>query len=80
MSAQARLRRLETLLLEQRLQGCLSVETLLDLLLCLHHEVALTPLRREKHVHDFLEWGKTRVRPLPVRDLKGGGGGVTMRH
>lgn len=58
MSAQARLKRLEELLLEQKLAGCLSVETLLDLLLCLHSEVSQSPLKREKHVQDFLDWGK----------------------
>eukprot|EP00064_Thunnus_orientalis_P026117 superscaffoldBa00015402_g26591 len=74
MSAQARLKRLEELLLEQKLVGSLSVETLLDLLLCLHSEVSQTPLKREKHVQDFLEWGKTRGLDLvlvlnPILDL-----------
>ncbi|KAM7396076.1 hypothetical protein PAMA_007377 [Pampus argenteus] len=68
MSAQARLKRLEQLLLEQKLTGCLSVETLLDLLLCLHSEVSQTPLKREKHVQDFLDW----VKPFTtaVRDMR----------
>uniref|UniRef100_A0A3Q3EIA7 Uncharacterized protein n=1 Tax=Labrus bergylta TaxID=56723 RepID=A0A3Q3EIA7_9LABR len=58
MSAQDRLKRLEELLLEQKEAGCLSVEALLDLLLCFCAEVSQTPLRRDKHVHDFLDWGK----------------------
>lgn len=59
MSAQVRLKRLEELLLEQKVAGCLSVEALLDLLLCLHTECSNSPLKREKHVADFLEWGKS---------------------
>ncbi|XP_065819996.1 serine/threonine-protein kinase MRCK beta isoform X2 [Labrus bergylta] len=58
MSAQDRLKRLEELLLEQKEAGCLSVEALLDLLLCFCAEVSQTPLRRDKHVHDFLDWVK----------------------
>ncbi|XP_034018471.1 serine/threonine-protein kinase MRCK beta isoform X1 [Thalassophryne amazonica] len=57
MSAQLRLKRLEELLLDQ-----LSVETLLDLLLCFSAECANSPLKREKHVNDFLQW----VSPLTV--------------
>lgn len=59
MSAQVRLKRLEELLLEQKEAGCLSVEALLDLLLCLYTECSHSPLKREKHVTDFLEWGKS---------------------
>lgn len=58
MSAQVRLKRLEELLLEQKEAGCLSVEALLDLLLCFTAECSQSPLKREKHVTDFLEWGK----------------------
>lgn len=61
MSAQERLKRLEELLLGQRAAGCLNVEALLDLLLCFYTECSQSPLKREKHVTDFLEWGKTRV-------------------
>ncbi|MEQ2157624.1 hypothetical protein GOODEAATRI_003602, partial [Goodea atripinnis] len=60
MSAQERLRRLEELLLEQREAGCLSVEALVDLLLCLYTECSNSPLKREKHITDFLNWGKNR--------------------
>ncbi|KAF1377091.1 hypothetical protein PFLUV_G00218330 [Perca fluviatilis] len=58
MSAQARLKRLEDLLVQQKGAGCLSVEALLDLLLCFYTEVSHSPLKREKHVSEFLEWGK----------------------
>ncbi|XP_070704875.1 serine/threonine-protein kinase MRCK beta [Pempheris klunzingeri] len=68
MSAQARLKRLEELLLEQKAAGSLSVEALLDLLLCFYMEVSQSPLKREKHVTDFLDW----VRPFTttVKDLR----------
>uniref|UniRef100_A0A8C9Z1W7 non-specific serine/threonine protein kinase n=1 Tax=Sander lucioperca TaxID=283035 RepID=A0A8C9Z1W7_SANLU len=68
MSAQARLQRLEQLLLQQKAAGCLSVEALLDLLLCFYTEVSHSPLRREKHVSDFLEW----VKPFTttVKDMR----------
>lgn len=62
MSAQVRLKRLEELLLEQKAAGCLSVEALLDLLLCFYTECSQSALRRERHVSDFLHWGKTRTR------------------
>ncbi|KAM4522872.1 serine/threonine-protein kinase MRCK beta isoform 3-T3 [Odontesthes bonariensis] len=77
MSAQERLRRLEELLLGQRAASCpsscpstltLSVEALLDLLLCLYSECCNCPLKREKHVSDFLEW----VKPFTttVKDMR----------
>ncbi|XP_039980447.1 serine/threonine-protein kinase MRCK beta isoform X2 [Xiphias gladius] len=68
MSAQVRLKRLEELLLEQKAAGCLSVETLLDLLLCLYTECSNSPLKREKHITDFLEW----VKPFTttVKDMR----------
>ncbi|XP_056261300.1 serine/threonine-protein kinase MRCK beta isoform X4 [Seriola aureovittata] len=68
MSAQVRLKRLEELLLEQKAAGCLSVETLLDLLLCLYTECSHSPLKREKHITDFLEW----VKPFTttVKDMR----------
>ncbi|XP_062267051.1 serine/threonine-protein kinase MRCK beta isoform X1 [Platichthys flesus] len=68
MSAQVRLKRLEELLLEQPGAGCVSVEALLDLLLCLSSECSSGPMKREKHITDFLEW----VRPFTttVKDLR----------
>ncbi|XP_029985011.1 serine/threonine-protein kinase MRCK beta isoform X3 [Sphaeramia orbicularis] len=68
MSAQVRLKQLEELLLEQKADGCLSMETLLDLLLCFYTEVSHSPLKREKHITDFLEW----VKPFTttVKDMR----------
>ncbi|XP_054474124.1 serine/threonine-protein kinase MRCK beta [Anoplopoma fimbria] len=68
MSAQARMKRLEELLLQQKEAGCLSVEALLDLLLCFYEEVSHCTLRREKHVSDFLDW----VKPFTttVKDMR----------
>ncbi|XP_054616913.1 serine/threonine-protein kinase MRCK beta isoform X2 [Dunckerocampus dactyliophorus] len=68
MSAQVRLKRLEESLLERKVAGCLSVETLLDLLICVHSECSNSPLKREKHVSDFLEW----VKPFTsaVKDMR----------
>lgn len=37
---------------------CLSVETMLDILVCLYDECNNSPLRREKNITEFLEWGK----------------------
>lgn len=60
MSAKVRLKKLEQLLLDghQKNEKSLSVETLLDILICLYNECSNSPLKREKHVTDFLEWGK----------------------
>ncbi|XP_059354883.1 serine/threonine-protein kinase MRCK beta-like isoform X4 [Carassius carassius] len=60
MSAKVRLKKLEQLLLDghQKNDRSLSVETLLDILLCLYNECSNSPLKREKHVTDFLEWVK----------------------
>ncbi|XP_029453856.1 serine/threonine-protein kinase MRCK beta [Rhinatrema bivittatum] len=60
MSAKVRLKKLEQLLLDgpQRSESSLSVETLLDILVCLYTECSNSPLRREKYVTEFLEWVK----------------------
>ncbi|XP_063804556.1 serine/threonine-protein kinase MRCK beta isoform X2 [Pseudophryne corroboree] len=60
MSAKVRLKRLEQLLLDgpQKNEGALSVETLLDVLLCLYTECSNSTLRRDKYVSEFLEWAK----------------------
>ncbi|KAM9339437.1 serine/threonine-protein kinase MRCK beta isoform 2-T2 [Symphorus nematophorus] len=67
MSAQDRVKSLDQLVLDQRGSG-LSVEALLDLLLCFYTEVSQTPLRRDKHVQDFLTW----VKPFTttVKDMR----------
>ncbi|KAA0708758.1 Serine/threonine-protein kinase MRCK beta [Triplophysa tibetana] len=59
MSAKVRLKKLEQLLLDghHKNEKSLSVETLLDILICLYNECSNSPLKREKHVTEFLEWG-----------------------
>ncbi|XP_077409706.1 serine/threonine-protein kinase MRCK beta isoform X6 [Vanacampus margaritifer] len=57
-AAPVRLKRLEEMLVERTVPGCLSVETLLDLLVCVTSECSNCPLKREKHVTDFLDWVK----------------------
>ncbi|CAH2328550.1 serine threonine- kinase MRCK beta isoform X1 [Pelobates cultripes] len=60
MSAKVRLKKLEQLLLDgpQRNEGAISVETLLDVLICLYTECSTSTLRRDKYVSEFLEWAK----------------------
>uniref|UniRef100_A0A4W4EMI6 non-specific serine/threonine protein kinase n=1 Tax=Electrophorus electricus TaxID=8005 RepID=A0A4W4EMI6_ELEEL len=60
MSGEVRLRRLEKLFLDGPCQSnqCLSVEALLDVLVCLYDECTNSPLRREKKILEFLEWAK----------------------
>ncbi|XP_032803693.1 serine/threonine-protein kinase MRCK alpha-like isoform X1 [Petromyzon marinus] len=69
MSAEVRLRKLEQLVLDgPRLHECaLSVESLLDVLVCMLDECNNSTLRREKNVAEFLEWAKpftTRVKEM----------------
>ncbi|XP_030623585.1 serine/threonine-protein kinase MRCK alpha isoform X1 [Chanos chanos] len=61
MSGEVRLKKLEKLFLDGPVQSngqCFSVETLLDILICLYDECNNSPLRREKNVAEFLEWAK----------------------
>ncbi|KAJ8274801.1 hypothetical protein COCON_G00094260 [Conger conger] len=61
MSGEVRLKKLEKLILDGPAQAngqCFSVETLLDVLICLYDECNSSPLRREKNVLEFLEWAK----------------------
>ncbi|KAG8443852.1 hypothetical protein GDO86_009153 [Hymenochirus boettgeri] len=61
MSAEVRLRQLERLFLDgpgRGAGGALSVESLLDSLLCLYDECCASPLRRDKHIHDYIHWAK----------------------
>ncbi|KAK7906721.1 hypothetical protein WMY93_015333 [Mugilogobius chulae] len=53
-SAEQRLQALSLLLSDPGAEA-VSVETLLDLLLCFCSECSQTPLKREKHVQDFLQ-------------------------
>lgn len=68
MSAEVRLKRLEKLLLDgpRRSGLAVSLETLLDIIVCLYDECANSPLRREKNISDFLEWGESRRRCLSL--------------
>ncbi|KAG2460433.1 MRCKB kinase, partial [Polypterus senegalus] len=58
MSAEERLQKLESLVLEgpSKDEASASVEALLDVLLCLYQECLLSALRREKNVIEFLDW------------------------
>ncbi|XP_072545452.1 serine/threonine-protein kinase MRCK alpha isoform X1 [Salminus brasiliensis] len=61
MSGEVRLKKLEKLVLDGPVQSsgqCFSVETLLDVLVCLFDECNNSPLRREKSIAEFLEWAK----------------------
>uniref|UniRef100_A0A452ILZ9 Serine/threonine-protein kinase MRCK alpha n=1 Tax=Gopherus agassizii TaxID=38772 RepID=A0A452ILZ9_9SAUR len=61
MSGEVRLRQLEQFILDgpTRTNGqCFSVETLLDILICLYDECNNSPLRREKNILEYLEWAK----------------------
>uniref|UniRef100_A0A3Q2ZQ88 non-specific serine/threonine protein kinase n=1 Tax=Kryptolebias marmoratus TaxID=37003 RepID=A0A3Q2ZQ88_KRYMA len=61
MSGEVRLKKLEKLVLDGPAQSngqCLSVETLLDILVCLYDECNNSPLRREKNILEFLDWAK----------------------
>ncbi|XP_078418547.1 serine/threonine-protein kinase MRCK beta isoform X1 [Cetorhinus maximus] len=60
MSAKVRLKKLEQLLLKgpQMNASSMSVETLLDILICLYNECSSSPIRREKYIAEFLEWAK----------------------
>ncbi|TNN38510.1 Serine/threonine-protein kinase MRCK alpha [Liparis tanakae] len=59
MSGEVRLKKLEKLILDGPAQSngqCVSVETLLDILVCLYDECNNSPIRREKNILEFLEW------------------------
>ncbi|XP_001368382.1 serine/threonine-protein kinase MRCK alpha isoform X17 [Monodelphis domestica] len=61
MSGEVRLRQLEQFILDGPVQTngqCFSVETLLDILICLYDECNNSPLRREKNIVEYLEWAK----------------------
>nr|XP_061806153.1 serine/threonine-protein kinase MRCK alpha-like isoform X2 [Nerophis lumbriciformis] len=61
MSGEVRLNELEEMILDGPSGSngqCFSVETLLDVLVCLYDECNNSPLRREKNIKEFLEWAK----------------------
>ncbi|KAM6427953.1 myotonin-protein kinase isoform 1-T1 [Liasis olivaceus] len=55
MAAEVRLKKLEELVLDRSVVG---LETLVDLLLCVHHELSTSPLAQEKYIMEFLEWAE----------------------
>ncbi|XP_058511445.1 serine/threonine-protein kinase MRCK beta isoform X1 [Ochotona princeps] len=71
MSAKVRLKKLEQLLLDGpwRNESALSVETLLDVLVCLYTECSHSALRRDKYVAEFLEWAKPFTQLLKEMQL-----------
>ncbi|XP_075451591.1 serine/threonine-protein kinase MRCK alpha isoform X2 [Ascaphus truei] len=60
MSGEVRLRQLERLVLDGPGPGggCVSVESLLDSLLCLYEECCASPLRTDRHLQHYLQWAK----------------------
>ncbi|XP_059368449.1 serine/threonine-protein kinase MRCK alpha-like isoform X4 [Carassius carassius] len=61
MSGEVRLKKLEKLVLDGPSQStgqCFSVETLLDILVCLYDECNNSPIRREKNILEFVDWAK----------------------
>ncbi|KAK2884045.1 hypothetical protein Q8A67_017682 [Cirrhinus molitorella] len=73
MSGEVRLKKLEKLILDGPSQShgqCFSVETLLDILVCLYDECNNSPLRREKNILEFLDWAKpftSKVKQMRLR-------------
>ncbi|KAM8938611.1 serine/threonine-protein kinase MRCK gamma isoform 2-T2 [Pelodytes ibericus] len=73
MSVEKRLKELEDLFLRGPQlpgEGVLSVETLLDVLVCLCQECNAAPLRRDKNVSEFLAWAEpfaTKLRQMRLR-------------
>ncbi|XP_030400432.1 myotonin-protein kinase isoform X2 [Gopherus evgoodei] len=55
MSAEVRLKQLEALALDRSFLG---LDTLLDLLLCVSHELGASPLAHEKYIAEFLRWAE----------------------
>ncbi|GCB71656.1 hypothetical protein scyTo_0008891 [Scyliorhinus torazame] len=60
MSAEVRLKKLEKMILDgpRKNGAAVSLETLLDIIVCLYDECTNSPLRREKNINEFLEWAK----------------------
>nr|XP_020642966.1 myotonin-protein kinase isoform X2 [Pogona vitticeps] len=55
MAAEVRLKKMEELVLDRSVIG---LETLVDLLLCVHHELSTSPLAQEKYIREFLQWAE----------------------
>lgn len=73
MSVEKRLKKLEEVVLKGP-YGCdcdsLSVETLLDVLICLCQECNAPPLRRDKNVTEFLAWAEPFASKIKQMRLK----------
>ncbi|KAM4018443.1 serine/threonine-protein kinase MRCK gamma isoform 2-T2 [Anomaloglossus baeobatrachus] len=73
MSVEKRLKKLEDLVLKGP-HGCdcdsLSVETLLDVIVCLCQECNAPPLRRDKNVTEFLAWAEPFASKVKQMRLK----------
>ncbi|XP_073514703.1 serine/threonine-protein kinase MRCK gamma [Phyllobates terribilis] len=73
MSVEKRLKKLEDLVLKGP-YGCdcdsLSVETLLDVVICLCQECNAPPLRRDKNVTEFLAWAEPFASKIKQMRLK----------
>lgn len=72
MSGEVRLRQLEQFILDGPAQSsgqCFSVETLLDILICLYDECSNSPLRREKNILEYLEWGRFALKKQTHQQL-----------
>ncbi|KAK2531939.1 hypothetical protein Q9233_005599 [Columba guinea] len=70
MSGEVRLKQLEQFILDGPTQTngqCFSVETLLDILICLYDECNNSPLRREKNILEYLEWENEEIASGLVR-------------
>ncbi|XP_070620830.1 myotonin-protein kinase isoform X1 [Erythrolamprus reginae] len=66
MAAEVRLKKLEELVLDRSI----GLETLVDLLLCVHHELSTSPLAQEKYIMEFLQWAEpvtSRLRQLRLQ-------------
>ncbi|CAH2325272.1 serine threonine- kinase MRCK gamma [Pelobates cultripes] len=73
MSVEKRLKDLEDMILRGPQvfnEGTLSVETLLDVLLCLCQECNTAPLRRDKNVAEFLAWAEPFASKVKQKRLK----------
>ncbi|XP_027701860.1 myotonin-protein kinase-like isoform X1 [Vombatus ursinus] len=70
MSAEVRLqrlRRLQELVVDG---GCVGLEPLLDLLLCVYQELSASALAQDKYVLDFLQWAEPVVARLKEIQLR----------
>ncbi|XP_020835467.1 LOW QUALITY PROTEIN: myotonin-protein kinase [Phascolarctos cinereus] len=70
MSAEVRLQRLRRLRELVVDGGCVGLEPLLDLLLCVYQELSASALAQDKYVLDFLQWAEPVVARLKEIQLR----------